>query len=92
MYIMYTMYMSEYTIAAFRKNIRQALNEADSGEIVTIKRYGQEYQVRPVRDLRPAKKADEKPADSNGPALCEHGRENRECPNFACPHNPNVKV
>lgn len=35
----------KYSISSFRKNMRQAFNEADNGRTVLIERYGQCYQL-----------------------------------------------
>ena len=40
-----------YTITEFRKNIRKAFNDADSGHEVVIERYGQMYQLVSLVDL-----------------------------------------
>jgi hypothetical protein len=34
-----------YTLAEFRKNLRQAFNDADQGHEVVIERYGQKFQL-----------------------------------------------
>lgn len=45
MYIMYTMYMKQYTIADFRANIRIILDSVDSGESVRVVRYDKIYKI-----------------------------------------------
>lgn len=34
-----------YTLSEFRKNLRQAFNDADNGHEVVIERYGQKFQL-----------------------------------------------
>lgn len=56
MYILYTMYMSEYTVKEFRDNVRKALNEVDEGGRVTIRRYEKTYRLL-SSDLKIVKKS-----------------------------------
>lgn len=44
MYAVYIMNIN-YTLADFRKNLRQAFNEADNGRTVLVERYGHTYQL-----------------------------------------------
>lgn len=43
LYIMYTMYMKQYNVVEFRKNLREVLNYAESGEKIYIERHGVQF-------------------------------------------------
>ena len=44
MYSLYNVYMTKYTVAEFRRNLRQALNEAKDGEVF-IGRYTDHFEL-----------------------------------------------
>lgn len=95
--MVYTMYM--YTIAQFRKNMRQAFNDAAEGHEVVIERYGQNYQLVGLVDKAlpghglestPGKPPVLKPDPDygtptfDGPWICRHGSPGLTCKHAQC--------